>query len=43
MKSLSYPFVIPAKAGMTKRGVDDSLIICLFYYLSTKWEMIHKY
>jgi len=27
---------------MTKRGVDDSLIICLFYYLSTKWEMILK-
>ncbi|GAI28608.1 unnamed protein product, partial [marine sediment metagenome] len=35
----------PAKAGagMTKRGVDDSLIICLLYYFATKWEMIQKY
>jgi|GEM_PF-2981940 len=35
----------PAKAGagMTKRGVDDSLTICLLYYFATKWEMIQKY
>jgi len=28
---------------MTKRGVDDSLIICLLYYFATSWEMNRKY
>jgi len=37
-------FLLPAFAGtsfagMTKRGGYNSLIICLLYYFSTKWEM----